>query len=524
MAKKTWPKPLFDPRVEGENVWTQSKLEVIWEVIEHIAKEKYDIDYHPCDLVKVSAGEMLDLYTTAGMPEYPTHWSQGMQRAKLERDFQEGISGLALEIVVNTDPVQLYVMDNNTTTIQTMVLAHAGPGHGSFFKNNYLFKNNTQAGYIRTYLKWAKEFIQECELKYGKTDVERVQDVCEALKHNSVFRYDRSNHLEANRAAAAEEMRVHKETSFVDRCMNEDTAAAYAGADDQWENKFNTITEGEENLLYFFEKNSLVEPWKKEICRIYRIIAQYFYPQMLTKVMNEGWASFWHYTIMYDLYEEGYITEGSMQEFIDLHCSVVGHIDSLKAPAEHGGVNYNKVYGNSINPYTLGFYSFKELRKICEHPTDTDKIRYPHIAGKPWLETLKYIAYNFKDEEFVQQWVPDCVLEDLKLYTMFTNENMETFDIVGSHTDTDLGKLRSNLAQNYTYDNMFPRLDVTYYSPQEGSIELTYSSLYGRNVEGRRLNKLWGLIPHIWHGEFDMTYSSEPVQFDPYLKALDLFL
>ncbi|MFO5782836.1 SpoVR family protein, partial [Klebsiella pneumoniae] len=74
-------------------------------------------------------------------------------------------------------------------------------------------------------------------------------------------------------------------------------------------------SEPQENILYFIEKNApLLEPWQREVIRIVRKIAQYFYPQRQTQVMNEGWATFWHYTLLNDLYDEGLVNDGFMME------------------------------------------------------------------------------------------------------------------------------------------------------------------------------------------------------------------
>ncbi|MFO6380727.1 SpoVR family protein, partial [Pseudomonas aeruginosa] len=83
-------------------------------------------------------------------------------------------------------------------------------------------------------------------------------------------------------------------------------------------------SEPQENILYFIEKNApLLEPWQREVIRIVRKIAQYFYPQRQTQVMNEGWATFWHYTLLNDLYDEGLVNDGFMMEFLQYHTSVV---------------------------------------------------------------------------------------------------------------------------------------------------------------------------------------------------------
>lgn len=109
-------------------------------------------------------------------------------------------------------------------------------------------------------------------------------------------------------------------------------------------------SEPQENLLYFMEKNApLLESWQREILRIVRKVSQYFYPQKQTQVMNEGWATFWHYTILNHLYDEGKVTERFMLEFLHSHTNVV-----FQPP-------YNSPWYSGINPYALGFAMFQIL-------------------------------------------------------------------------------------------------------------------------------------------------------------------
>ena len=94
--------------------------------------------------------------------------------------------------------------------------------------------------------------------------------------------------------------------------------------------------------------------------------------------MNEGWACFWHYTILNHLYDEGLVTEKFMLEFLHNHTNVVAQPE------------YNSPYYSGINPYALGFNMFIDIRRICEHPTEEDKAWFPEIAGSNWLDTVHF--------------------------------------------------------------------------------------------------------------------------------------
>ena len=113
----------------------------------------------------------------------------------------------------------------------------------------------------------------------------------------------------------------------------------------------------EENILYFLEKNSPeLKAWQREVLRIVRNLAQYFYPQRQTKVMNEGCATFVHYTMMNRLHEKGLITDGSFLEFVHSHTSVVFQ----------PGFDDRRYYG--INPYALGFGMMSDIKRIVTEP------------------------------------------------------------------------------------------------------------------------------------------------------------
>ena len=183
-------------------------------------------------------------------------------------------------------------------------------------------------------------------------------------------------------------------------------------------------SEPQENILYFIEKNApLLEPWQREVIRIVRKIAQYFYPQRQTQVMNEGWATFWHYTLLNDLYDEGLVNDGFMMEFLQYHTSVV-YQPSFDSP-----------YYSGINPYALGFAMYRDIRRICEDPTDEDRRWFPDIAGSDWLATLKFAMKSFKDESFILQFLSPKVIRDLKLFSILDDDQKDDLLVAAIHDE-----------------------------------------------------------------------------------------
>lgn len=268
--------------------WTFDKIEQVTHEIERIATEKYNLDVYPNQLEVITSEQMLDAYCSVGLPIYYSHWTYGQSFIKQLEAYKRGYMGLAYEIVINSNPCIAYLMEENTMLMQTLVIAHASFGHNFFFKNNYLFKQWTDAEGIIDYLAFAKRYIRECEQRYGIDEVEAVLDAAHALNRFGVDKYKRPPKL----SAAEEEARRKERDEYVQSQLNDLWRTIPISTHepvevDEENNHF--PSEPQENILYFIEKHAPRLPsWKREIIRIVRKIAQYFYPQMQTKVMNEG--------------------------------------------------------------------------------------------------------------------------------------------------------------------------------------------------------------------------------------------
>ena len=170
--------------------WTFDLIESYEREIGFLAEE-YGLDTYANQIEIIRSEQMLDAYASTGMPIGYHHWSYGKHFVEAEQNYQRGHMGLAYEIVINSDPCIAYLMEENTMTMQALVIAHACYGHNSFFKNNYLFRTWTDAGTIIDYLLFAKQYISRCEEQYGVKEVEELLDSCHALMNQGVDRYKR---------------------------------------------------------------------------------------------------------------------------------------------------------------------------------------------------------------------------------------------------------------------------------------------------------------------------------------------
>ena len=433
-------KPIAD-----SSEWTFEALEEFEHELARIAADKYQLDTYRNQIEIISADQMMDAYSSVGMPVGYHHWSFGKQFLSTEQAYRKGHIGLAYELVINSDPCIAYLMEENSLTLQALVIAHACFGHNSFFKGNYLFREWTDASAIVNYILFARNYISECEERYGVETVEALLDSCHALMNLGVDRFRRprpiSPEKEVERQKEREEY-LQKQVNDLWRTIPKKEPEV----EDEWP-RF--PPEPQENLLYFIEKNApLLEPWEREIVRIVRKIAVYYYPQRQTKVMNEGWATFWHYVLMNDLYDEGLISEGNILEFLQSHTGVILQPD-FDSPMFKG-----------INPYTLGFAIFSDIRRVCESPTDEDRRFCPDYAGGDWLETVKDAMANYKDESFILQFLTPKVIRDLKLFSILDDDSDSAIQVTAIHDDDGYRNVREQLANQYNVSKQEPDIQV----------------------------------------------------------------
>ncbi len=469
--------------------WTFDLIETYDREIGRIAAD-FGLDTYPNQIEIITSEQMMDAYASVGLPLNYHHWSYGKQFVETEQRYKRGQMGLAYEIVINSDPCIAYLMEENTMTMQALVIAHACYGHNSFFKGNYLFQTWTDASAIIDYIVFAKSYIAKCEERHGVEEVEAILDACHALMNYGVNRYQRPKPL----TPEEEKARVNAREEYNQRHINElwNTIPKKEG-----NSSLSALprfpAEPEENILYFIEKHApLLESWQREIIRIVRKMAQYFYPQKQTQVMNEGWACFWHYTLLHQLYDEGLVTDGFMMEFLHSHTSVV-----YQPP-------FDSPYFSGINPYTLGYNMMQDIKRYCENPTPEDKTWFPEYAGSDWKETLNYAMRNYKDESFILQFLSPHLIRELKLFTIVDDANQPTLKVSAIHNEQGYYQIREDLSAQYNLGNREPNIQV-YNVDIRGNRSLTLRHFVHNNqpLGGdteevlKHIHHLWGFDVHL---------------------------
>lgn len=468
-----------------ESDWSFPMLEKAMDIFGSLSKE-LELNIYPNQIEIINSEQMLDAYASTGLPIMYRHWSFGKTFSREQDNYKKGKSGLAYEIVINSNPAISYLMEENTACTQVLVLAHAAFGHNHFFKNNYLFKMWTDASSIIDYLIFARDYIVACETKYGMSRVEKLLDSAHSLNMYSIDRYKHRGEISLSKEKENIKQREEYLQSQVNILWNKIPKKIDTNVFTDSESIFPKSPE--ENILGFIEKYSpKLEIWEREILRIVRQINQYFYPQSQTKMMNEGWACFTHFYMMHRLHDKGFLSDGNMLEFYKLHSGVLYQPD----------FDSKSYYG--INPYKLGFEIFMDIKRMCLHPDDEDRKLFPELVDKPWLPVLLDAVENYRDDSFILQFLGPKVVEKLKLFHVFDDKNRYEYEIKNIHNLSGLSKLRSSLADLYDISRNTPKIEVTKANIQGNrELELTYFPIFGRSLDEsylsvlQHIERLWG--------------------------------
>lgn len=264
--------------------WDEDTIIEADKIVSRIAEEYLGLETYPNQFEIISSEQMLDAYSLIGLPISYSHWKFGKDFVMNQNNYKKGRMGLAYELVINSDPCISYNMEDNTTCLMVLVLAHAAYGHNHFFKNNYLFKQWTQADAIIDYMVFAKNFVAKCEEKYGYDEVEAVLDSCHALMNYGVDKYQKPRKISPEEERERLKKKLEDDQIFLD-----DIWRTLPKEKQEIAKERRFPDQPEENILYFIEKNSpKLKGWQRELVRIVRKTAQYFYPQGQSKVANEG--------------------------------------------------------------------------------------------------------------------------------------------------------------------------------------------------------------------------------------------
>lgn len=470
--------------------WSFDLIKQAYDEIEKIGVGEMGLNIYKNQIEVITSEQMLDAYSSIGMPLMYQHWSFGKHFARDADAYKKGHRHLAFEIVINSDPCINYIMEENSMTMQCLVMAHAAMGHNHFFKNNYMFKEWTKADAILDYLAFAKKFIADCEEKHGIEAVEETLNAAHSIMNQSVDKSKRKRTRQGDkRSLQKTKDRIKYELDNYNELWSTiPYPTKVKSAEETNENLKMNLPE--ENLAYFLQKYApKLKDWQREILRIVRVIAQYFYPQRQTKIMNEGCATFVHYEIFNRMYEKELLPEGAMLEFAHMHSAVIAQ------------QSYKSKHYSGFNPYALGFAMMQDIKRICLSPTEEDREWFPDFAGNPdYMEVLKDCWKNYRDESFILQFLSPKVMRDFRMFNLQTSQGDSEYRVRNIQNSEGYKNIRKALAASNDISNYDPNIQVTS-ADLDGNrrLELTHYVHNGtllseadRNLVIKNVANLWG--------------------------------
>lgn len=270
-------------------------------IADHARREA--LDFYPTVFELLNSEQMSQVAAYGGFPQRYPHWRFGMEYERLRKQHKYGL-GRIYEMVINNNPCYAYLLSDNMSVDHKTVIAHVY-AHGDFFKNNIWFSrtNRKMIDEMANHATRIRRYVE----RYGMGEVEQRLDTFLSLEnlidpHSAFMRREGENvSTEERKRRADEEVTRYPAKGYMDRYINppsrmaSDRAAAQAEVDKE---KRRFPEKPVRDVLLFLLQNAPLEDWESDLLSIVREEAYYFAPQGQTKIMNEGWASYWHSTIM----------------------------------------------------------------------------------------------------------------------------------------------------------------------------------------------------------------------------------
>jgi stage V sporulation protein R len=346
---------------------------------------EFGLDCYPQEFELCDHNGMLGYMAYSGMPSHYPHWSYGKSYEKLKTLYDHGVSGLPYEMVINSNPALAYLMRDNTLLLQVLTIAHVY-GHNDFFKRNFTY-NSTHAEYtielFKAHALRVRRYIEDPSI--GIEKVEHMMDAAHALslqrrrnlairKLSQTEQVERA--LESARPPDDPFKRIHSTPQYVEPNVRK---VPYDPEDDI--------------LLFIRDHNPFLQEWEKDLLTIVDEESKYFIPMIETKIMNEGWASYWHKRILESLDLE----QGLRLEFIVRHNQVVRPIPG------------------QLNPYHLGLRVWEDLYRRYTNPTP-EEIKRDGPPNKSADEKIFEAREVERDSSFLRRYLTEDLMRDMDIF------------------------------------------------------------------------------------------------------------
>ncbi|WP_314585547.1 SpoVR family protein [Paenibacillus terrigena] len=353
----------------------------------------FGLDYYPMRY-EICPADIIYTFGAYGMPTRFSHWSFGKTFNKMKMQYDFGLSKI-YELVINSNPCYAFLLDGNSLIQNKLIVAHV-LAHCDFFKNNVRFSNSNRN--MVESMSATAERVSRYELEHGTEAVENFIDAVLAIQEHidpqliKPQRLDKKRYTEKLIQQTKDQANVYKEPGEYDDLWNLDPKNILSKSDTPANRTF--PLEPEKDIVWFIQEYSpILEDWQRDIMSMLREEMLYFWPQMETKIMNEGWASYWHQRILRELD----LTSEETVEFAKLNSSVV-------QPSK-----------NSLNPYYLGLKIFEDIERRWDQPTQEERDRLHRVPGQGRAKLFEVRELD-SDTSFIRNYLTKQLTEDLDLY------------------------------------------------------------------------------------------------------------
>ena len=345
----------------------EAGIECIWDVAESFGLKPF-----PTHFEIVPATVMYEI-GSYGMPGRFSHWTHGKAYQVQKMMYDYGLSKI-YELVINTNPCYAFLLETNTVLQNKLVAAHV-LAHSDFFANNAYF-GETSRRMVDT-MALNAERIRRYEYEHGTDDVEKLLDAVLSIQEH-VDPHARTEDAHTDRRKPA----VRPERAYDDLWDLGDQANSGAQPDPRPASDLRPSRPLRDILLFIMEHSPRLSDWERDVVAIVRAEMLYFYPQMQTKIVNEGWASYWHARIMRELD----LTQDEYVEFAQLHSAIL-------QPSQR-----------SLNPYHLGFRMLEDIERRCNE------------EGKDGRARLMEIRETESDVSLIRNYLTEDLVRDMDLF------------------------------------------------------------------------------------------------------------
>lgn len=356
--------------------WSLAELER-WDARIREKVAEFGLSCYPQEFEICDQNAMLGYMAYHGMPAHYPHWSYGKAYEQTKTMYDHGVTGLPYELVINSDPCLAYLMRDNSLLLQILTIAHVY-GHNDFFKNNFTFTSATRAQDTLAAFKIRAERVRRYieDPSIGADAVEQFLDAAHALSLN------RNRNLAIRRLDA----RAQRERAIERARPRPDPFAALHRRPEPVEPDLRrTPLEPDLDLLLFIrDHNRELADWQKDLLTIVDEEARYFLPQIETKIMNEGWASFWHHRIL-----------SSLELPAELHLEFLVRHNQVVSPHRGG-----------INPYHLGFVVWRDIER-----------RFGGEGSAEARQKLMSVRETDRDVAFLRRFLTRELMHELDLFS-----------------------------------------------------------------------------------------------------------